>query len=362
MRDRRQLMNRMGKKFLDTESGAAAIICAGLLVVFIGFGALAIDYGNIVYVRRELTKAAEAGALSGARRLWPLDLHAATSRTATWNTGETGAETTAKANLPTPKDTDVFTDVVKVYAGRWDYIDKFTEGHVNPNAVRVIITRSHVPTIFAQALSVLVMKAPSPINITRGATAIMDYTTNVGGGSLPIAVNLNKANTPGSSITIALNPDTTDNGGWFNVSPRKVNKPNLMDYILNKSCPPLHGGGDNIGTELELNNGVIVPVLDEIYDELHKILLTHPEGWEVVLPVIATDKFIQTDFIDSFVTVMITEVKKQGSPKYVKGIVKSMGESQWGLSGPGSPGVNIATNPNGVLAPPKLVNDPEIPL
>ena len=52
---------------------------------------------------------------------------------------------------------------------------------------------------------------------------------------------------------------------------------------------------------------------------------------------------------------MITEVITSGADKCVKGIVKSMGESQWGLSGPGSPGVNIATNPNGVLAPPKLV-------
>ena len=44
------------------------------LVVFLGFGALALDIAHLVSVKRELTKAAEAGALSGARGLWPMDL------------------------------------------------------------------------------------------------------------------------------------------------------------------------------------------------------------------------------------------------------------------------------------------------
>ena len=66
-------MNRMGKEFLENESGAVAVIVTLLLVVFCGFAALAIDYGQLVYVKRELTKAAEAGALSGARGLWPPD-------------------------------------------------------------------------------------------------------------------------------------------------------------------------------------------------------------------------------------------------------------------------------------------------
>ena len=44
-------MNRMGKKFLDNESGAVSVIVILLLVVFCGFAALALDYGHLVYVK-----------------------------------------------------------------------------------------------------------------------------------------------------------------------------------------------------------------------------------------------------------------------------------------------------------------------
>ena len=67
-------MNQARKTFIDSESGAVAVYVAILLVVLLGAGALAIDIAHLVSVKRELVKAAEAGALSGARGLWPVDL------------------------------------------------------------------------------------------------------------------------------------------------------------------------------------------------------------------------------------------------------------------------------------------------
>ncbi|HLD47698.1 MAG TPA: TadE/TadG family type IV pilus assembly protein [Desulfobaccales bacterium] len=333
-------MNRMGKKFLDRESGGVAVIVMLLLVVGIGFTALALDYGHLVYVKRELTKAAEAGALSGARGLWPPDFSVTpfpapwTNRDPNWYNGYVQALATAAKNLSTPS-----TDVITVETGRWDYVNTFTVTQINPNGVRVTIRRNNVPTTFAQLLS------QTPISIGRSATAIMDWTNAVPGGSLPIAVNLDEAQKVGDPIKIGLNPATSDNGGWFTVPPTNPSTPNLLDYIRNQSCPPM-----SIGDSIALNNGTVVPVLDELYTELAVIQTSHPEGWDVVVPVVTTDQFNQTDKIVSFVNIRITEVIAHGSPKFLQATILALGGTQSGNPGPPGP-----SGPTGVLAPPRLV-------
>ena len=67
-------MKQVRKGFCGNESGAVAVYVAIGLVVFLGCGALALDIAHLVSVKRELVKAAEAGALSGARGLWPVTL------------------------------------------------------------------------------------------------------------------------------------------------------------------------------------------------------------------------------------------------------------------------------------------------
>jgi Flp pilus assembly protein TadG len=52
------------------QQGVTVIIFALLLVVFIGFAALAVDIGHLYVVRNELQNAADAGALAGARLLY----------------------------------------------------------------------------------------------------------------------------------------------------------------------------------------------------------------------------------------------------------------------------------------------------
>jgi Flp pilus assembly protein TadG len=52
------------------QRGVTAILVALLLVVLVGFTALAIDVGHLVLARNELQNAADAGALAGARFLY----------------------------------------------------------------------------------------------------------------------------------------------------------------------------------------------------------------------------------------------------------------------------------------------------
>ena len=73
-------MKRVKKGFLNNESGAVAVYVAIGVVVLVGAAALALDIAHLVSVKRELTKAAEAGALSGARALWPQALSTVSGR------------------------------------------------------------------------------------------------------------------------------------------------------------------------------------------------------------------------------------------------------------------------------------------
>ena len=60
-------------KPLKGQRGATVIMVALLILVFIGFAAVAIDIGHLFLVRNELQNAADAGCLAGARFLYSND-------------------------------------------------------------------------------------------------------------------------------------------------------------------------------------------------------------------------------------------------------------------------------------------------
>jgi len=323
---------KQGKKgFFNNDSGAVAVYVAIGIVVFLGAGALALDVAHMASVKRELTKAAEAGALSGARSLWPQDLSTATSRDPNCSNATNVALATTTKNRV--ESANLSTGEVTVEVGRWDYATKqFTPGiSVNANGVRVTASRANVQMVLAQVFG------QSSKNMQATAVAVMDFAGAVGKGCLPIAVNQDYAQNPGLTIYIGFNPDPEDNGGWFALPADGANANTFKDYIRNDSCPPLH-----IGDTIDLQNGVVVSALQELAAEL----ANHPGGWDVFLPVVDTPKFNHADQIDAFVPVRITEVKHNGNPKYVKGTVLTVAEAAAALPGGGK---------LGALAPPKLV-------
>lgn len=324
-------MNKVSRNFSGDESGAVAVYVAIALVVLLGFAALALDIAHMVSVKRELQKAAEAGALSGARALWPQDLANAASRDPDCTYGEYMARTTATNNRV--ENVNLTSGEVAVQVGRWDYATKqFTPDlSVNANGVRVTTSRANVQMFFAQVLG------SGPRNMSASAVAIMDFAAAVGKGTIPIAVNQDYAKTPHITVFIGFNPDAEDNGGWFAKDPDGASAKTFKDYINNDSCPPLH-----IGDNIDLENGCDTTVLQLLKNEL----ANHPNGWIVFLPVVDTPKFNHEDKIDDFVPIKITEIKDSGDPKYVKGDVLTLGEAASGLPGGGK---------SGALAPPKLV-------
>jgi Flp pilus assembly protein TadG len=338
MNDQKRNLDRVKQNFWGNESGAVAAYVGIGMVVFLGFAALALDIAHMVSVKRELVKAAEAGALSGARGLWPIDISTATGRDPDWSNAETKASATAKKNQA--DGATLTAGEVTVEVGRWDYVAKtFTPGNnSSANGVRVTTRRNRVPTILAQVLG------QGPRDMNAAAIAVMDFATAVGKGTLPIAVNQDYAETPGRTIYIGFNPDPEDNGGWFAKAPDSASAKTFKDYIDNASCPPL-----NIGDIIDLENGVDASALehlDNALDAMNTALGEHSNGWIVFLPVVDTPKFNHEDRIDSFVPIRILDVQKTGNPKYVKGEVLTMAEAASALPGGGK---------FGALAPPKLV-------
>jgi Flp pilus assembly protein TadG len=330
-------MNRLRQAFSRDNSGAVAVYVAIGIVVFMGCAALAMDTAHMVSVKRELVKAAEAGALSGARGLWPPDF-TVTPFPEPWGitrdpycaNGAAMGLTTATKNRV--EGTTLTTGEVTVEVGRWDYAAKvFTPGEsVDANGVRVTTSRASVQTILAQVLG------QGPRNMSASAVAVMDFATAVGSGTLPIAINKNYT-APGTHLFINFTPDTVDNAGWFTDPPDTASARNIRDYIDNAACPPL-----SIGDIINLQNGNDASCLQDLKRKLED----NGGTWIVSLPVVATDRFNQDEPIAAFVPFKITHVDPTGSPKGVTGDVMTAAEFASAMPGGGKAGT---------LAPPKLV-------
>jgi Flp pilus assembly protein TadG len=335
-------MNRLRKGFLSNESGVVAVYVALGLVVLLGFGALALDIAHMVSVKRELVKAAEAGALSGARALWPMELPVDNPASITPNPyyakymAKLAAEKNKVDGTSLISDSEITAEV-----GRWDYATKvFTPGDTaNANGVRVTASRANVNMFLAQVLG------QSSKNMRASAIAVMDFATNIGSPYLPITVDQNAAIDPDGNvkdidIRVHMTPDVNDNAGWFVVPPDSASAAKLKDYIINGSCLPVE-----VGTVINLQNGADGSVLAAIQDMF--VQCKAADGtWTVGIPTVNTVKFGQDEPVTNFVGLKITKVITTTDDKQVYGHLVKMSEVPKGLPG-GSKG--------GVLAPPKLV-------
>jgi Flp pilus assembly protein TadG len=324
------------KGFFGNESGAVAVYIALGLVAFVGFAALALDIAHLVAVKRELVKAAEAGALSGARGLWPVTLPTLSgSRDPDPYAGQTWALSATTKNKV--DGASLATTEITVEVGRWNYATKqFTPGaNSSANGVRVTTQSNNVQMILAQVLGM------TPRNMSASAIAVMDFAAAVGQGTLPIAINKMYTD-PGTPLYINFTPDPLDNGGWFADPPDNASAKTFKDYINDASCPPL-----NIGDIINLQNGLDSSVLSALDAKLQS-QPADPDGTrhlDTMLPVVDTDKFNQFESIQDFVPFRITRVDVE-NPKGINGTVIGLTEMQSALPGGGKVGG---------LAPPKLV-------
>jgi Flp pilus assembly protein TadG len=336
---------RIQKKLTDLkgdESGSMAVVVAILMVMLLSVGALAIDIGHIYWVQNDLKKAAEAGALAGARRLWPVDLKNDTNRVPNTGNATTCALNTATSNKV--EGVNLSANEVTVQVGRYDYGSQLFNAGVSPaNAVRVTTHRDNVKMFLAQIFGIFSK------DMSANATAIMDFAASFS-GSLPIAVN-KKYITTGTPIH--ANPANNDNGGWFAAPPDGASCNTLVTYLTDPSHPvPLLSTGDIIN----FINGNVLPFLQA----LQTLVSNNGGTFDCVLPVVdmealGTTQFNQSMPIDSFIWFRITNVTIHGNDKSIDGIIiPTQGLSSNALPGAGGGGTGPAS-PSTPLSPPKLV-------
>jgi Flp pilus assembly protein TadG len=324
------------RHFGKGDSGSVAVVFAIGLVAFLGFTALALDIGHMVSMKNELQRAADAAALSGVRALWPANLVQVNTRQTQPNTDQAvgTARAVATSNNNQVNGVPLAGGNVTVQTGTWNFATRtFTPG-TGPNAYAVrVVTRSTASMFFAQVLGA------SFTDLSATSVANMSPDANQGPGCLPIAVSQNFID-PGENLFINFTPDPNDNAGWFTDPPTSASAHSFQDYIDNADCPPLQ-----IGDIINLQNGDDTAVLQDLQSKLDQ----HGGIWNVVLPVVDTTQFVQSQPIMGFVGFQITQVVDNGSSKGVNGTVLGMLESP--AAAPGDPN----TPNNGVLTYPELV-------
>jgi Flp pilus assembly protein TadG len=112
-----QTMKKPRETFIADQSGAMAVMAALLIVVLLSAAALGVDYGHMAWVQGELKKAAEAGALAGAKALAP---YTGASPHPNWSQGQTAATQTVLLNRA---DAHLLTDCTISY-GYWSLASK----------------------------------------------------------------------------------------------------------------------------------------------------------------------------------------------------------------------------------------------
>jgi Flp pilus assembly protein TadG len=322
------------REHLSDQSGSVALFVGIAIFVLLGAAALGLDIAHMVMVKSQLQKAADAGALAGARGLWPLVLPAidpATTRTPNCTAGADAAKVTAHNNQVDGRNL-AYDSEITVEVGLWDFTARnFTPGCTsNSNAVRVKTRRDGVVMLFAKIFGI------STANIAGSAIGVMGPASAVGTGTLPIAVDSHYTD-PWTNIVIRMTPDNTDNAGWFVKYPDSANANTLKDYINKGTCPSLQ-----IGDIINLQNGADASVMEAIKNDLANGPI------DCLLPVVDTCKFGQDEPIVDFASVRITKVVSTGGNKRVEGIIIPLAENSSALPG--------GTNNKGGLSTVKLVS------
>jgi Flp pilus assembly protein TadG len=211
-------MKTRWQSFISDQSGAMAVMAALLVVVLLSVSALAIDYGYMAWVRGELQKAADAGALAGARVLGSV-------ANPDWSTGQAAATSMVQKNKAAGK---LLTDCQVDY-GYWSMLTHTLQSYtITPQktdaaAIRVTIHKSSgkndgpVQLLFAPIFGVktfdLSAQAVAKLNSSSGLWSILE----TGNGTVTINNNANVQRDVGICGTgsTTVNNNATVQGGLY---------------------------------------------------------------------------------------------------------------------------------------------------
>lgn len=339
------------------QRGATLVTVALVMVVLLGFAALALDIGHLLVVRNELQNSADAAALAGASYFYPQIPPSSPSPPA-WATATTQATSAIGLN----KSDGVTLTPGTVQVGYWDlaspppgpaYTLKST-GITTPlpydcPAVQVTVTKN-VRNYLAQVIGI-----PNS-DVSAKATAVVTSPgTALEGSLMPFAISEAAKNQLQDNVFIIADEDvngvkgctklgiSTMCGQWTTMLTDGSNTNNwIKELVDGTSSSPERRIGDSIN---------IVPGTRA---SDYKETIEHLVGKIITLPVVSSLDS-RPDIPDSpggyrtiigFVCFHLSSVEKHGNKSYITGHMVS----DCYASGTGGIGPNY-----GAYAPPRLV-------
>lgn len=321
------MQGRQGR-MLD-QSGAVIIVTGVSLMLIMGMAGLALDLGHMYVIRTELQRAADAGAMAGARALFIPKLgdvpQCAAAETKAWEISQANYADGASPEISTPSG-------YGLPYGNWNWSTKtFSPGCFSgvgtyTNAVTLRASRSNISLIFMGVFG------HGPRTISADALAVMDGVGELlQGASFVLALSLKRVKQ--GPTTIYLSPYYGENGGWYAKAPDKPSAGLLRGYLDNPQNIP----AIKIDEVINLSNGEMTSALKKVANYV---------GKTVWMPVVDVNNFNQSAKVLGFTVFRITEVVSTGSPKYIEGVaLKTLVEAPGNLTGPGGPDYGLFTAP-----------------
>jgi Flp pilus assembly protein TadG len=318
---------------LRDQQGAYAIIIGLLLIVFLGFLALAIDMGYLWVAQNELQNAADAGALAGALSLINEDGSINTNANQI-------AYDAATANKSTRKDVEVHPGDVQrghwsvatrtftpnpntTQVDFWSQTEEELDANVNfINAVRVVTRRQDIPVdLFVAGI----LGHDSKV-VTTDAVAYVGFVGNQEpfGVDMPIAICAEALEASDDLCTYGRmiggeGGEASETGAWTDLAPCDGGASDATEIwaALQSGC---NGQGANSqwiynGVGLTTNNGMVEG--PHGMDYFRDCWLDKTGGvmsWHLTLPVIICEPNIAPcNIVDGSVDVRVVWVSEKGT-------------------------------------------------
>ncbi len=300
------------------QSGAIAVYAAIGMVVFLGFAALALDIGHMVSVKGELQKAADAGALAGARGLTLI------APSPNWANGTTVGTATVEKNSVDGSQLTKCTVLPGYWDLAWSPSQKaaanlkstgIVPGPTDVAAVKVTVEKSSgnnggpLTMIFAKVLG----KSTEIVRVqaVAGMVPNLPISSAPAGDAFPLATPISwvkkmwKSDANSDTFYIGSDYHSPDGGQWTSFLTDANNVPTIRD-LIDHGNPSQVNIGDNIWIEPGTK--------DTLYSEA-----ATRKGNTVLLPIVCDnfDTHAETPVL-AFVPFYIEDAQG-GSGKYIKG-------------------------------------------
>lgn len=284
-----------------------------------GMAGLALDLGQFYVVKSELQRAADAGALAGARALSFPALAAlpqcSQAQTKAWEIGQANTVQGATPTVSTPPS----------YAlpyGNWDRSSKvFTPGCSSSqatysNAVAIRTTLDNVSLMFMGAFGY------GPRSLSADAMAAKDWTKGLAQGvSFVLAIARAYIKTEPTVLQLDINSPQNKVGTWYAKAPLVCNNSRIKGYL----GPPLNTLAIQIGEMINLNTGSFASSLAFVQQNYINVT--------VFIPVVEVMDYNRSVAVTGFTAFKITAVNT--TAKWIRGVALKMAELPPGSGTPG---------------------------